>query len=279
MLLTPMKNQAEIETWNGVVGDRWVTYQAALDARIRIYGEQVLARATLRRGMRVLDVGAGCGDTTLAAASAVGDTGHVVGLDISRQMLDRARERASKLSNVELVEHDAATFTADAPFDAIISRFGVMFFDDPAGAFANLHGAVAPGGSLTFACWQSLADNPWAAVPLSVVQRALPVPLPAPDPHAPGPWALADPERVRGILTRAGWHDVTFTPFMHAMELGTTLDESLEYASRMGPAARVLREADEPTRARALDALRGALGPLAPTFTLASAVWVVAAKR
>ena len=274
-----MKNQTEIERWNGVVGERWVTHQEALDARIRIYGEQVLARAGLRSGMRVLDVGAGCGDTTLAAARAVGESGKVVGLDISRQMLERARVRASKLSNVELVEHDAATFIADAPFDAIVSRFGVMFFDDPAGAFANLHGAAAPGGSLTFACWQSLADNPWAAVPLSVVQQALPGPPPPPDAHAPGPWALADVERVRAILTRAGWHDVTFTPFMHAMELGTTLDESLEYASRIGPSARLLREADEPTQGRALDALRAALAPLAPTFTLASAVWIVAAKR
>ena len=166
---TDMKNQAEIDTWNGAIGERWASYQEELDARIRIYGEQVLATATLREGMRVLDVGAGCGDMTLEAARAVGDAGKVVGLDISRPMLARARERANGLSNVELVEHDAATFVTDAPFDAIISRFGVMFFDEPAGAFANIRGAIKPGGGLTFVCWQSLADNPWAALPLSAV--------------------------------------------------------------------------------------------------------------
>ncbi len=275
---TPMKNQTEIENWNGPIGERWVAYQEALDSRIRIYGEPVLASAGLRPGMRVLDVGAGCGDLTLAAAHVVGDAGKVVGVDISRPMLARARERATGLGNVDFIEHDASTFTSDAPFDAILSRFGVMFFDDPAGAFRNLHGAVAPGGSLTFVCWQSLADNPWAAVPLAAVQGVLPVPPAPPSPHAPGPFAFAEPERVRGILTEAGWSDVKLTPFTDAMELGTSLDDALEYASRMGPSARALRDADDATRARALEALRETLAPLAPGFTLPSAVWIVTAK-
>ncbi len=273
-----MKNQTEIENWNGPIGERWATYQEALDARIRVYGDEVLASAALRAGMRVLDVGAGCGDLSIDAARMVGAAGKVVGVDISRPMLARARERAAALGNVDFVEHDASTFAADAPFDAIVSRFGVMFFDDPAGAFANLHRVIAPGGSLTFVCWQSLADNPWAALPLATVQRILPVPPAAPTPNAPGPFAFADAERVRGILTGAGFCDVTFTPFTHSMLLGTTLDDAVEYATRMGPSARALRDADEATRARGLEVLREALAPLAPGFTLPSAVWIVAAK-
>ena len=273
-----MKNQTEIENWNGPIGERWATYQEALDARIRIYGDQVLASAALRLGMRVLDVGAGCGDLSLDAARMVGADGKVVGVDISRPMLDRARQRAAALGNVAFVEHDASTFVADAPFDAIVSRFGVMFFDDPAGAFANLHRAIAPGGLLTFVCWQSLADNPWAAVPLAAVLRILPVPPAAPPQNAPGPFAFADAERVRGILTGAGFCDVTFTPFAHPMLLGTTLDDALEYASRMGPSARALRDADDATRARGLEELREVIAPLAPGFTLPSAVWIVTAK-
>ncbi len=275
-----MKNQAEIETWNGPVGERWVTHQEALDARIRVYGEPVLASAALRAGMRVLDVGAGCGDLTLDAARAVGDAGKVVGVDISKPMLGRARERASALtlSNVEFVEHDASTFATDAPFDAIVSRFGVMFFDDPAAAFANLHGTIARGGQLTFVCWQSLADNPWAAVPLATVKSVFPEAPNPPAPNAPGPFAFADSDRVRGILNGAGWSDVTFTPFTPAMELGTSIEDALEYASKMGPAARMLREADEATRERGLDALRERLALLAPGFTLPSAVWIVTAK-
>jgi len=274
-----MKNQAEIDNWNGAIGERWATFQEALDARIRVYGEQVLKAAGLGAGMRVLDVGAGCGEMTLEAARTVGDAGRVVGVDISRPMLGRARERASAsaLSNVELVEHDASIYTTDAPFDAILSRFGVMFFDDPAGAFANIRAAIKPGGRLTFVCWQSLAANPWAAVPLSAVVGVLPAP-PSAAPNAPGPFAFADPVRVRELLSGAGWSDVVLTPFTNAMTLGSTLEEALEYSGRMGPAARLLRDADDATRARALDALRDTLSPLAPGFTLGGAVWVVTAK-
>jgi SAM-dependent methyltransferase len=226
--------------------------------------------------MRVLDVGAGCGDMTLEAARAVGDAGRVVGVDVSKPMLARARERASAFSNVELVEHDAATFAADAPFDASISRFGVMFFDDPVGAFTNIRRALKPGGKITYVCWQSLADNPWAAKPLAAVVSVLPTP-PVVTPNAPGPFALADPARVRDIMTSAGWKDVALTPFVHLFQLGTSADEALEYASRMGPSARALREADDATRARAVEVLRDLIAPLAPSFALDSAVWIVTA--
>jgi SAM-dependent methyltransferase len=272
-----MKNQAEIENWNGPIGERWATFQAALDERIRVYGEQVLARAGLREGMRVLDVGAGCGDMTLEAARTVGPSGRVVGVDVSRPMLARARERAEGMSNVDLLEHDAATFTAEAPFDAILSRFGVMFFDDPEAAFANIHATIKPGGKLTFVCWKSLAENPWAASPLAAVLAVMP-PQPPAVPDAPGPFAFADEGRLRGLLTAAGWRDVVLTPFLHPMKLGTTLEDALEYSSRMGPAARLLRTADDATRAKALEALHAVVAPLAPSFELGSAVWVVTAN-
>ena len=271
-----MQNRAEIENWNGPIGERWALYQEKLDAHIRVYGEHVLASAGLREGMRVLDVGCGCGDMTLDAARTVGDAGRVVGVDVSRPMLTRARERASSFSNVELVEHDAATFDADAPFDAIISRFGVMFFDDPVAAFTNIRRAMKPGGKLTYVCWQSLADNPWAALPLAAVVSVLAAP-PVTTPNASGPFAFADPARVRDIMTRAGFRDVVLTPFTDSLRLGASLDDALEYVSRMGPSARLLRDADDATRARAVDALREVVASLAPSFALGSAVWIVTA--
>lgn len=277
MACTAMKNLAEIENWNGPVGERWAMFQEALDARIHAYGEQVLATARLGEGMRVLDVGAGCGDMTLEAGRQVGASGRVVGVDVSRPMLARARERASGVSNVEFIEHDASTYATDAPVDAIVSRFGVMFFDDPGAAFANLHAAIRPGGSLAFVCWKSLAENPWAAVPLASVLKVVPPPPPA-EPNAPGPFAFADGDRLRGLLTGAGWKDVTLTPFAHSMKLGTSLEDALEYATRMGPAARILRAADDAAAARALEAVRATITALAPDFTLASAVWIVTAK-
>jgi ubiquinone/menaquinone biosynthesis C-methylase UbiE len=271
-----MMNQAEIDNWNGPVGERWAQFQEALDARIRVYGKDLLAKVELREGLRVLDVGCGCADMTMDAARAVGTTGRVVGVDVSRPMLARGRERARDLPNVELLEQDAATFSTDAPFDIVISRFGVMFFDDPAAAFANIRRATKDDGGLAFVCWQSLEKNPWAAVPLSAMLRV--VAPPAATPNAPGPFALADPERVRDVLGRAGWSDVVLTPALHPLKLGATLDEAVEYASRMGPSARVLREVDDATRARAVEMLRETLAPFAPGFALDGAVWLVTAR-
>jgi SAM-dependent methyltransferase len=272
-----MKNQAEIERWNGVVGDRWAEHQEALDARLDIYGKDLLTKADLADGMRVLDVGCGCASLTIGAARAVGAAGRVVGLDISRPMLARAQARVKELPNVALVEHDAATFSPDAPFDVVISRFGVMFFDDPAAAFTNVRSATKKGGRLAFACWQPLEKNPWAGVPMSALLRVVP-PLPPAPPDAPGPFALAAPDRVRELLARAGWSDVAITPSAHPMTLGATLEEAVEYSSRMGPAARLLQDIDEATTARALEMVRQTLAPLAPGFALDGGVWLVTAR-
>ncbi len=136
----------------------------------------MLDAAGLLRGARVLDIGCGCGDTTIAAAVAVAPDGHVVGVDVSEPMLVRARDRAAHLANTTFALADAATFVPDAPFDVVISRFGVMFFDDPTAAFANVRRAMKPGGRLVFVCWQSAQKNAWASVPLSGVLRVVPPP-------------------------------------------------------------------------------------------------------
>lgn len=276
-MASPMKNEAEIENWNGPLGERWALFQDALDARIRVFGEDVLGRAALREGMHVLDVGCGCGEMTAGAARAVGAKGRVVGVDISRPMLARGREQLKELPQLELVEHDAATFETDAAFEAVISRFGLMFFDDPSAAFANIRAATKPGGGLTFVCWQALDKNPWAAVPLSAVLRVVPPMAPSP-PNAPGPFAFGDDEYLRGVLSRAGWSQVELTPVVHPVKLGDTLDEAVHYASRMGPAARAMRDADEATVGRVVEMVRATLAPLEPSFTLDGAVWLVTAR-
>lgn len=272
-----MDNETEIANWNGPIGERWVLLQEALDARLSVFGKDVLERAELREGLRVLDVGCGCGAVTIEAARAVGIAGRVVGLDVSRPMLARGRARTKELPNVELVEHDATTFAPDAPFDFVLSRFGVMFFGDPTAAFANIRSATKQGGGLSFVCWQSLAKNPWAGVPLSAVLSVVPPP-PTPPPNAPGPFSLADPGRTRDVLTRAGWSDVVLTAVVHPMTLGGTLDEAVDYAGRIGPAAGALRGTDEETRTRAMEMLRQTLAPFAPTFALEGAVWLVTAR-
>ena len=272
-----MKNQSEIETWNGVVGERWATLQELFDQRFRVFGLDVLAAADLRAGERVLDVGAGCADMTMDAAGRVGESGHVVGVDVSRPMLTRGRERARDLPNLELIEHDASTFVPDAPFDVIVSRFGVMFFDEPAPAFTNIRSAAKPGARLAFVCWQELAKNPWAAVPLEAVLRVVAA-KPTGAPGAPGPFAFADPARIRDVLGQAGWSNVAIAPAAHLVTLGATLEEAAVFSSRIGPAARAVHDAGAALQTPVMAAMREALAPHAPSFALEGTVWIVTAS-
>src|SRR6185369_15072156 len=177
--------------------------------------------AAVAAGERVLDVGCGCGSTTIELARRAGPTGHVVGADISGPMLAdaRARTAAAGLGNVELVHADAQTHAfPPSAFDLVFSRFGVMFFADPTAAFANLRGALRPGGRLAFVCWRSLPENPWMAVPLMAALQHLPPPT-IPGPEDPGPFSFADRGRVERILGGAGWSDVTVTPLDETLTL------------------------------------------------------------
>jgi SAM-dependent methyltransferase len=271
-------NDAEIANWNGPIGERWVAHQEMLDARLQVFSPHLLAAAELTHGQRILDIGCGCGAISLEVARAVGPTGHVVGLDVSRPMLARARDRAKDHPNIELVEHDATTYTASAPFDTLVSRFGVMFFDDPTVAFTNLRRATNPGGRISFVCWQPLADNDWASVPLSAVLRVLPPGEPS-RPRAPGPFAFGEADYVDSILKGAGWSAIELTPRSQPFGLGDTLDDAVDYATSMGPSGRALRTSeDDATRERAREMLRQTLAPFGPSFALQSAVWLVTAR-
>ena len=274
-------NPDQIQYWNGPAADRWVTAQEQLDRMMAPFAEELLARARPVAGERVVDVGCGCGAVTLAVAAAVGPGGAVVGLDVSAPMLARARERARGLQTVTFVEADAATHRMAPPADLLVSRFGVMFFDDPAAALANLSGLLRPGGRLAFVCWRAPAQNPWAAVPFAAVRGALGVPDAAVDPHAPGPFAFADGARVRGLLERAGFEAITVDPFDHEVVQGKGLDDAVAFAFQLGPAARLAAGADEAARARAMVAVREALAPYAKgdRVALGSAVWMVSARR
>ena len=179
-------------------------------------------------------------------------------------MLARARERAraAGLANVEFANADAQTHAFDAgAWDCVYSRFGVMFFADPARAFANLRGALRRGGRVSFACWRALPENPWVTVPFAALATFL-TPPPPPPPGAPGPFAFGDPDRVRGILADAGFEQIELAPHTGDLALGGSLDEAVTFAISAGPASRLLEGADR-RRSRARRA-RGARCVRAP---------------
>lgn len=278
-------NAEQIEAWNGATGAKWVRYQDRLDRMLAPFGEAVVKAAAIRPGERILDVGCGCGATTLDAAALAGPSGRVLGVDISLPMVARARERGAALGlDAAFSVADASLHDFDAgAFDLLISRFGVMFFDEPAAAFANLHAALAKSGRLAFVCWRALPENPWLSMPLRAAIPLLP-PFEPMAPGAPGPFAFADADRVANLLAEAGFRDIRLTPFDAKLVLGAPgenpVEEALNQSLEIGPITRLLAEVSDDLRARVAGAVRDELARhlTADGVALGGATWIVTAK-
>lgn len=277
-------NQEQLRYWNEQGGPRWVQRQQQLDAQINQLGLVVMQRASLQPGERVLDVGCGCGQTSLELAESVGLNGSVLGIDLSQPMLARARERRDerKLTNLEFLHADAQTHRFEREhFDLIFSRFGVMFFENPVAAFTNLHSAVRSDGRLCFVCWQTLEKNEWVRIPLMAATKHIAPPAPA-SPDAPGPFSFANPDRVRSILETAGFTDITIESQEAVLTMGgtATVDEAVEFVMEIGPIARLLGDASADARARVVEELCIALAPYAARegVSMNGAAWVVYAR-
>jgi len=241
--LTPSPNAAQIDYWNSVGGAVWAKYNDLLDRQISPLGVEAMKALDLKPGENVLDIGCGCGQTTGDIANRVGPAGSVTGVDISAPMLEIARARPPETSSgrIEFRQLDVQTEElGSAGYDVAFSRFGVMFFSEPVVAFTNIHRALRPGGRLGFVCWQPLSSNPWMLEPLEAVRSLLP-PSEPPDPLAPGPFAFAEPTRVQGILSDAGFKDIDITEFKTKIG-GGSVEETLQIALRIGPLGRALAE-------------------------------------
>jgi SAM-dependent methyltransferase len=274
-------NAEQFRAWNGDDVQHWVTHTDRYEAASARFDPWLLTAAAISPTDRVLDVGCGAGSSNSAAARAAVD-GHVVGLDLSAPLLAVARRRADAagLTNVTFVQGDAQVHPFEpAAFDVVLSRFGVMFFADPAAAFANIGTAVRPGGRLAMLVWQGMDRNEWLGILFETLAagRALPA-MPA---GAPGPFGLADPDTVRRVLTGAGFVDVELADVREPERLGVDVDDAFAFMRSLGPTRGLLAGLDEHARQSALDALRSRLADRAGPdgVLLGAAAWLVTARR
>ncbi|MES2723938.1 MAG: class I SAM-dependent methyltransferase [Pseudomonadota bacterium] len=266
--------------WGQAGGQAWVELQDLMDRLNQPICDAVVAAGFPGAGGAVLDIGCGAGATTLAMARRVGPQGRAVGVDVSAPLLEAARTSATAqgIANAQFLEGDAQTFDlGSAAYDAAISRFGVMFFSDSAAAFANLRRACKPDAKLAFACWRSPADNPLAGAPVEAAAPFLP-PMPQSDPDAPGRWAFARPDRVRGILETSGWRDIDIVPL--DVPTPIALPDLMTLSLRMGALGAMLQQADAATQAKVRTAVAERLAPYEADglVAMSSACWLVTAR-
>lgn len=237
------KNSGQFEFWNSASGDKWVANQAALDTHLSALTDRLFQYTAIQPGERIIDIGCGTGATALRAAAATGPDGAVLGIDLSHPMLGlaRSRARAQGAANLTLEIADAQGHTFEpGAVDLLQSRFGVMFFENPTAAFANLLTALRPGGRLGFVCWGALADNPWFNIPRTAAVRHLGEPEAAP-PRAPGPTAFAETDYVTEILSGAGFRDIEIASETCDLIGASGLSETAAFALNVGPASRLIK--------------------------------------
>ena len=261
-------NADQISYWNEVAGAKWVANQDRLDRLMTPLTEALVAAAAPRRGELVVDVGCGCGDLALRLAEAVGSAGLVRALDISRPMLAHAEARRAALgegdrATIQWIPADASAYQLPPVTDLMVSRFGVMFFDDRPAAFANLHGALGEGGRFAFLTWRHRAEVEWLCAPLGWIASVLPPQDEEED--EVGPFALADEAATIAMLTTAGFKEVAATPVDEALVIGeggsdaVAVDDALKLLSETGMAARLMLDACEDAKAKARELMREGL--------------------
>jgi ubiquinone/menaquinone biosynthesis C-methylase UbiE len=283
MEITVTDRLDQLAFWNGPAGRSWTYLQETLDDTFAPVSEILEQYDSVKGGEYIIDVGCGCGASSIALAARVGSRGHVLGIDISSDMLTRARLRSLDSASVSYLLADATSCEFDRErADVLYSRFGVMFFNKPVVAFMNLGTALKSGGRLIFACWREPKLNPWLILPLQETYKHVPS-LPPLGTEDPGPFSFASEKRIRRILSEAGFLSVSLTPLDVSLDIAANrgLQHAVAVALSIGPASRAL-EGQPIEKANAAEtSIRTALTPFQQNDSvyLPAAIWIVTALK
>ena len=251
-------NQEQKEFWNEKKGDIWVSLEHNIDKMLGPLGDQAIKILKPKVGEKILDIGCGTGSTSQTLSNLVGESGLVTGIDISKPILNFAikKKESKKIKNINFIQADAQNHQfSNSNYNAIFSRFGVMFFEDPIAAFKNIKKSLVRNGRLTFVCWSNREENDWINLSSNVASQFLELP-PKANPKDPGPFAFEDYFYIKEILIKAGWSNIKIKAYKKKIIIGDTLDSAADFLSRMGPMSVPFENANEQTKEKVVSALK-----------------------
>ena len=282
-----LPNREATEAWNTVLFDKFVRFRHIVTGGLAVHGDRALARHAPSSGMRVIDLGCGFGDTTIAIAGKLGAGGVVIGVDTAERFIAEAKRDANErgITNARFVAADVQTAELEGPFDFAFARFGTMFFASPLAAMRNVRRAMKPDARLCIVVWRKREDNEWMHTAERIVRAIVPEPETKTDAPTcgPGPFSMAGADTTSDILLHAGFHDVTFERSDAPILIGRDVDDAIEFALALGPAGEIMRLAGadgEKLRPRVVTALRDALASYTTPdgVRAGSSSWIVTAR-
>jgi ubiquinone/menaquinone biosynthesis C-methylase UbiE len=275
-----------VQFWNEILVPKFIKYKHVLVGGLTQHSDAIFPKLEINEGERVMDAGAGFGDTAIMLAKRVGPSGHVVAIDCCDAFLDYGRRDAAAegLANIDFVEADIQVHRFAPNYDLVFSRFGTMFFENPVAAMRNMRRALKPGGRFTMIVWRRIEDNPWLGAAKAIALEHLPLPGADARTCGPGPFSMADEEVVAAQMRAAGYADVAFERVDAPVRMGDSIEDAIGFQLALGPAGEVYREAGDEAAAKH-DALVANLTRLLEPHVsddgvyMASSSWVVSARN
>ena len=237
-------NDEQFEFWNEGIGRKWVEEDDSMNERLSILTKELFLRSNIKRDDKILDIGCGGGQTTFEASEMVGKNGYVVGADISKILLDLAESKYANTKNLEFKYCDVQNYEFKVnSFSKVISRFGVMFFENPIEAFKNIYNSIQEGGSLNFVCWTNVMENEFFTDPTNIIIKHINKEFPEIT-RAPGPLAFSEADYVKEILMSSKFKNVKVEKVYSSISTNDSAEKDGALLLKLGLGGRLLADAN-----------------------------------